>query len=376
MNRKDSTLIPQIELWTLLLRGLQCLILDKRAEIRDRASALLWEILHKTPFTEAFWDTVYEIILGYIPKSFLHFLSEDPKSADYVKATLFSVIDTFAEKFQMLEKRCADFIDKMNAFISEGDEAAAKTGIEVHKAFMQKVAGEKMQKEGYWDSIVKGLQKVLANTLPKKLLEPAAISVATNGDLKLAFPEQEILSKSLIHLNVVNYIKTVIVKECLPHMPVKIAFVLLEALHESATFAKEFNQNVELRMRLRKAGFRSQSQQLPTLIHQEREALSGYFGLAYEIYVKNSREADGQTVLENMWKYDFLQVPNPAYRIMKGVLEDHIKVQGKTEGTEDAKEAELKKLVIGKNAIVSEAILPILQKITPSEVNLFILERL
>jgi len=277
------------------------LIIDKRQEIRDKAAWMLWDLLKKYNFTTPFWDTIYEIILGYIPKSFLHLISEDPKSTEYVKTTMLSLIDIVTEKFDMLEKRCIDLIEKLDSFICETDEQSAKTGIEIHKAFITKIAS-KLQKDSYWEQIIKDLQKVLNLTLPKKLLDSNAIINGQNpGEIKLGFNEQEVLSKSLIHLNMVNYAKTTLVKEILHFIPNKVAVQLMEILNESATFAHEFNQNVDLRFRLRKAGFRKESTQLPTLIHQEREALSGYLELSYSIYEKNPNNEETNNVLDKMW---------------------------------------------------------------------------
>ena len=48
---------------------------------------------------------------------------------------------------------------------------------------------------------------------------------------------------------------------------------------------------------------------------------------------------------------------------MKGILEEHVKAQGKIDLTEENKESETKRLVQGKYMIISETILPILQKL-------------
>jgi len=55
-------------------------------------------------------------------------------------------------------------------------------------------------------------------------------------------------------------------------------------------------------------------------------------------------------------------------RLMKRELEEHIKMQGKSENTvEENTENELKRLALGKNAIISETILPILMKLGSGE---------
>ena len=66
---------------------------------------------------------------------------------------------------------------------------------------------------------------------------------------------------------------------------------------------------------------------------------------------------------------------------MKAVMEEHIKVQGKYEITKPeeernkdqsfSKEAELRKLIQGKNPLISDPILPILQRVPIMAVSTF-----
>ena len=82
--------------------------------------------------------------------------------------------------------------------------------------------GSRLKKEEYWEAIVKSVQTIMANTIPKVLFEPTAISVGQNGDTKITFAEPEVVAKSVVHLNVINYVRTVIIKESAKNMPLKV----------------------------------------------------------------------------------------------------------------------------------------------------------
>ncbi len=62
------------------------------------------------------------------------------------------------------------------------------------------------------------------------------------------------------------------------------------ALHESYTFAKEFNANVELRYSLWRAGFMNQ---VPNLLKQETSGLTTYMRIMFWLYLDPDREDEG-----------------------------------------------------------------------------------
>ena len=97
----------------------------------------------------------------------------------------------------------------------------AKIGIEIHKLFILKLAS-KLTKDIYWETTIRGIQQVLANTMPKILLETGATLVMPGGELKLGFTETDVMAQSFIHLSVVNYVKTVVIREAAKHMPLKV----------------------------------------------------------------------------------------------------------------------------------------------------------
>lgn len=96
--------------------------MDKRPEVRQRAITILFDILGKNTFSNPFWEVIYDLILDYIPKTFLHLLEEDPKNSDYVQSALFSTLNVFAEKYEVLEKHSKEIIERVGHFISPQEE--------------------------------------------------------------------------------------------------------------------------------------------------------------------------------------------------------------------------------------------------------------
>ena len=262
-------------------------------EIREKSSPILWDLLRNNKFTAGFWITIYDIILGYVPKRFLHLLIDDVTFGEYVKGTLFADIDIYCNEFPLLSNKSLDFIGKINEFLIE----AGPIGLEIHKYFIEKLI-DKCQNPTYWEVIVINIQTVLLNTFPKELLDTSSIITNNDGSTKLAFEESEVLSKSLKHLNLLNYVRTTFVKGPVKLIPTKSSLLLLDAFKESAELAHKFNMNIELRTNMKKAGLRSQNSQLICLANQEREALFGYFNLSFEMY-KLSKD---DLMLEGLWK--------------------------------------------------------------------------
>lgn len=60
--------------------------------------------------------------------------------------------------------------------------------------------------------------------------------------------------------------------------------ILLDCLDRSYRFAKEFNQELGLRLKLWNDGFMADLKQLPGLNAQEREAISNYLKILFRMY--------------------------------------------------------------------------------------------
>jgi len=293
-----------LEFWNFLFRGLQSLLMDERREIREKALEMLWELLGTRTYTEGFWSHIYEFILGYIPRYSLHLLDDDKQNADRIETMVFNAIDVFCEKLNLLKKHFNDFLDKINVFILEIENPV---GVKIHKHFISKITS-KLQKELSWDNFINKLQHVLADTLPKRLLQPDAILTEDTKEedggklVKIGFDTNELITKSMKHLNLLNYIRTTIVSNLIQSMPLKTALSLADSFLDSAKFANDFNKNLQLRTKLKSAGFHSQGNQLTSLLPQEKEALLGYLSLSFDIYIQNANTTEGEEIVTKIWK--------------------------------------------------------------------------
>lgn len=61
-------------------------------------------------------------------------------------------------------------------------------------------------------------------------------------------------------------------------------YILLECLDKSYRFAREFNQELGLRLKLWNDGFMADLKQLPGLTAQERESISTYLKILFRMY--------------------------------------------------------------------------------------------
>ena len=61
-------------------------------------------------------------------------------------------------------------------------------------------------------------------------------------------------------------------------------YILLECLDKSYCFAKDFNQELGLRLKLWNEGFMADLKQLPGLTAQERESISTYLQILFKMY--------------------------------------------------------------------------------------------
>eukprot|EP00826_Nyctotherus_ovalis_P004023 TRINITY_DN10833_c0_g1_i18.p2 TRINITY_DN10833_c0_g1~~TRINITY_DN10833_c0_g1_i18.p2 ORF type:complete len:213 (+),score=86.40 TRINITY_DN10833_c0_g1_i18:1022-1660(+) len=207
-------------------------------------------------------------------------------------------IDVFCSKFPLLEKNTSDFVEKMNAFIVEADGAV---GIEIHKYFIEQLE-RKCHSKKHWEDIVANFEKVLRDTLPKELLSTDSIVTGPGGEKRLAFDEATVLSKALKHFNILNYVRTTMLSKAVALTSIKTLMALADAFKESASFAHEFNMDIELRTNLRKAGLRSQNSQLKNLVSQENEALLGYFELVFAMHKRFPSDKEHESLLRQMWK--------------------------------------------------------------------------
>eukprot|EP00826_Nyctotherus_ovalis_P004027 TRINITY_DN10833_c0_g2_i2.p1 TRINITY_DN10833_c0_g2~~TRINITY_DN10833_c0_g2_i2.p1 ORF type:complete len:265 (+),score=64.94 TRINITY_DN10833_c0_g2_i2:253-1047(+) len=264
---------------------------------------MLWELLSTRNFSAPFWNHLYEIILGYIPKYALHQLMEDERYQNVVEMMVISVIDTFCSKFNILQKHFNDFLDKINAFILETENPV---GIRIHKHFIMKITSEHLQ-ELSWENLIGKLQQALADTLPKEALELDTIlheDAKTdlkkgNESLKLGSRTNPAVAKSLKHLNLLSYMRTTFISSLSKHIPLKTSLSLAESFLESAKLANQFNGNAKLRTDLQHAGLYAL---VSNLLLQEKEALLAYLTLSFEVYLQNTGNKEGEEIVSNMWR--------------------------------------------------------------------------
>lgn len=145
-----------------------------------------------------------------------------------------------------------------------------------------------------WDAYVRCLQRLFASTIPQSLIEEREKYLESEESKKqgqaaeearahLPFNQDACFTKCIVQLLLISAVQEAVEKFYdqlqLPHLA-----ALLECLDRSYRFAKEFNAELGLRLKLWNEGFMSELQQLPGLTAQERESISTYLKILFRMY--------------------------------------------------------------------------------------------
>lgn len=161
--------------------------------------------------------------------------------------------------------------------------------------------------------------------------------------------------------------------------------ILLDCLEKSYKFAKEFNQELGLRLKLWNEGFMSDLKQLPGLTAQERESISTYLTILFRMYFTPK---EGQSIEENSKKLselsskvlkDYCLMQSELNAINSSKQEENTNNVTDHEEEENDKELsltnlhenELERQLQNITPIVSSIILANLSKLSDGDVSIF-----
>merc|ERR1719226_375607 len=117
----------------------------------------------------------------------------------------------------------------------------------------------------------------------------AIIHAEVEAGGQLPFRKDNVVIQCVVQLLLIDMLKDTLA-EHYEHIPLNALMTLLDALQRSFDFAKEFNQQIELRQTLKRLGFMREMKQLPGLLKQEREALS----CSLKVLFKLQRDEEAQ----------------------------------------------------------------------------------
>ncbi len=150
----------------------------------------------------------------------------------------------------------------------------------------------------------------------------------------------------------------------------------MESLDTSCNFAQAFNQELDLRQKLWHEGFMSDLQQLPGLIRQERDSLTTYLKIMFQLHF-HPKEGQSELFAPNT-------VSERLFDMCCKVIKNYIKKQedytvlnkARTDGKEESDvpeatihEQELERQLLNLTPLISDTILPNLSALTDDDVS-------
>ncbi|WRT67630.1 uncharacterized protein IL334_004602 [Kwoniella shivajii] len=333
---------PMIKYWLPVLHSFYEIIMTgEDLEVRRLALDCLFDTLktHGTGFSVEFWNTVCQQVLFPIfailrAKSDVRFKSAEDMSV-WLSTTLISalrdLINLYTVYFEVLQRYLDGLLDILVACICQENDTLARIGTSCFQQLLEsnvrKLSPEK------WMSIVSAFVQLFKTTTAFQLFDPILHSeVEPSGTLDDAdAPFQKFVAPAPLEpatdnppsLQTITYgeqrriFKQIIVKCVLQLLLIETTHELLQndevyntipaehllrfmgVLDDSWRFARKFNANKELRMKLWKVGF---MKQLPNLLKQESSSAATLINVLLRMY-RDPRDAHRATrngVLERL----------------------------------------------------------------------------
>jgi brefeldin A-inhibited guanine nucleotide-exchange protein len=327
-KKPDNTTF--VKLWFPILMGFQDIIMHgEELEVRSRALGFLFDIMNQygAHFDEDFWDKICDDLLFKFFKNIKsHWqieigLYDDPEKAEVWLSTTFiqsltSMVDLLSTYFDLLSHRLSDYLNLMSLCICQENDTIAKIGRECFTSMLVKNANKFADSQ--WEQIVDLFDDLFEKTTANELFlrdplkvrklkedesgEISRVSVNQSNDevneengeqtvkLNNAQEKSTIVLKSVLQLLMIQSLSELFEKDIFyEHIPYKHLNGLAALLFKSYDFAKQFNDDYELRVRLWNAGV---IERLPNLLKQESSAAAVYINIMFRMYCDDLKTSD------------------------------------------------------------------------------------
>ncbi|WWD18344.1 hypothetical protein CI109_102794 [Kwoniella shandongensis] len=334
---------PLVKYWLPVLHAFYEIIMTgEDLEVRRLALDCLFDTLktHGTGFSVEFWNTVCQQILFPIfavlrAKSDVRFKSAEDLSV-WLSTTLISalrdLIDLYTVYFEVLQKYLDGLLDILVACICQENDTLARIGTSCFQQLLEqnvrKLSPEK------WMSIVSAFVQLFKTTTAfqlfdpalhaevepsgtldhqdapfQKFVAPAPLEPATDKNTSLppaiTYGEQRRIFKQIIVKCVLQLLLIETTHELLQNdevyntIPAEHLLRFMGVLDDSWRFARKFNADKDLRMKLWKVGF---MKQLPNLLKQESSSAATLINVLLRMYEdpRDAHRATRNGVLERL----------------------------------------------------------------------------
>jgi len=140
-----------------------------------------------------------------------------------------------------------------------------------------------------WETCLAAFREIFDKTLPRQLLNYKTINSANKEDQSQSFNSQECLTHCIVQLQMISLVKDVL-EQYGDYFNDGQIYEILKMLQASYKFAKSFNEQKYLRFCLWKDDSMRAMDQLPGLVKQEKEALSAYLLLLFNLYTRKLKQ--------------------------------------------------------------------------------------
>lgn len=303
-----------VTLWFPILFGFFDIIMNgEELEVRSRTLSHFFDVLHKygDHFENDFWDMIFHKLLSPMFEilqgpwkltrsdkfNFQGFLSDEDKLSFWVSTTLIqalnSMVSLFTQFFEQLSRLLPEFMDLLVSCICQDNDTIARTGKTCFEEFLIKNCANFDDKQ--WDLAIGTFERLFDLTTAKELFALDPLLTAENSDVESldideddgAGDKSTIVVKCVLQLLLIETTLEMLLKEDFYNeIPSQHLLKLTSLLHGSYEFARKFNDDYDLRVRLWNAGV---IERLPNLLKQESMSAAVFLNVMFRLYCDNTK---------------------------------------------------------------------------------------
>ncbi|CAI5758610.1 unnamed protein product [Candida verbasci] len=332
LNENDPIIDPNekkehlIKLWFPVLFGFHDIIMTgEELEVRSRALNGFFDVLMKYGeyFEVEFWDMIFHKLLFPIFNILTNHweigLDDlNDKTSVWLSTTLIqalkSMISLFTHYFTALNHLLSEYLKLITSCICQENDTIARIGRECLSNLLIENAASFNNK--HWDEITKGFKNLFDLTTAKELFTADPLndkkSTDEEGDIggdddaenDEIYQEEKIVNEAEARLKKSKEKSSIVVKSVLQLLLIQTLSELFEndsfyenvsyeylvkmamLLHNSYNFARDFNDDYDLRVRLWNAGV---IERLPNLLKQESSSSAVFINIMFRMYCDDDK---------------------------------------------------------------------------------------
>jgi len=290
--------------WKALLTALSKLCLERKRSMSLQATITLFDIFktYGEYFPREFWKRIFHEVLKPLfekSESSLTLVrkssisggagADDSKYENEPLREMFSrLIDIHNYYRPKLDFFTKDLLELLVDCAIQPQEMVAKISLNTIRFLINNWHNNFTPSE--WETCIAAFREIFEKTLPRQLLNYKSINSEKKSPREdYNFNSQECLTHCIIQLQMISLVKDVLEQHG-DYFNDEQVYEILKMLQASYKFAKSFNEQKYLRFCLWKDDSMRAMDQLPGLVKQEKEALSAYLLLIFDLYNRKLKQ--------------------------------------------------------------------------------------